>query len=177
MSIIQIRDGRTGEHLKKIRFEDVEKYHSGEFLMAIAVGYLSMQAGIEALAEGEILDRKDISVLSGHGGPGFRDAIEYVTRAQTRGALTIDVDYPVAQYDPHRAQSYAFVLTLKNGASVEVSLKEEFLPLEFYDLLKKGREGTRTEADELRLDQLKKELCDRALSMPREDLLQVKRLA
>jgi hypothetical protein len=174
---IQIRDGRKGEHLKKIRFEDVEKYHCGQYLMAIAVGFRSMQAGIQELCGSEPPQRNDISILSGHGGPGFRDAIEYVTRAATRGALTVDVNYPVAQHDPYRAQSYAFVISHTNGSAVEVSLKEGFLPLEFYELLDKGRAGTRTEEDEERLDQLKRELCDRALAMSQEELLRVARIS
>ncbi|MEK3909955.1 FmdE family protein [Paenibacillus sp. FSL H7-0331] len=174
---IHIRDGRTGEHHKKIRFEDIEKYHCGQYLMAIAVAFRMLQAGIQELCGDQAPLRKDITIMSGHGGPGFRDAIEYVTRATTHGTLTVDVNYPVAQYDPHRAQSYTFVITISGGDSVEISLNDGFLPLEFYDLLEKGRAGTRTENDELRLDQLKKELCERALAMSTEELLTIKRLS
>ncbi|NHN30442.1 hypothetical protein [Paenibacillus agricola] len=173
---IAVRDGRTAEHLKIIRFDDIEKYHCGQFLMAIAVAFRMLQAGIEELCGNEPPQRKDIKVLSGHGGPGFRDAIEYVTRATTHNSLTVDVNYPVAQYDPHRAQSYTFVISIAGRSPVEVSLKDGFLPLEFYDLLEKGRAGTRTESDELRLDFLKASLCKRALAMTQDELLQVKRL-
>lgn len=162
---------------KKISFEDIEKYHCGQYLMAIAVAFRMLQAGIQELCGDQAPLRKDITIMSGHGGPGFRDAIEYVTRATSHGALSVDVNYPVAQYDPHRAQSYTFVITISGGDSVEVSLNDGFLPLEFYDLLKKGRAGTRTENDELRLYQLKKELCERALAMSTEELLTIKRLS
>ena len=55
--------------------------------MAIGVGFRIFQAVFEALYGEEIPNRKDISILSGHGGPGFRDAFEFVTRAQTRGTI------------------------------------------------------------------------------------------
>jgi hypothetical protein len=177
MSKIYIRDGRKGEDLKEISFQDVEKYHCGLALMAIAVGFRFLQAGLQELFANNPPERKEISVLSGHGGPGFRDAIEYVTRAVTRGTYKVDTEYPKAQYDPHRAQSYTYVISSTNGSAVEVSLKEGFLPLKFYDYLAMGRAGTMTEQDEVELDKLKKVLCDRALELSQDELLSVKRLS
>ena len=177
MSTIYIRDGRKGEHLKKISFQDLEKYHCSEYQMAIAVGFRLLEVGLKELCGNNPPERKELSILSGHGGPGFRDAIEYITRAVTREAYTVDVNYPKAQYDPHRAQSYTFVISSTNGSSVEVSLNDGFLPLEFYDYLAKGREGTRTEQDEVELDKLKQELCDKALALPQDQLLSVRRIS
>lgn len=104
--------------------------------MAIGVGFRAVQAALQELY-GEESPSGARSPYARHAGPGFRDAFEYTTRAVTRGAYIVDVDYPVAQYDPHRAQSYAFVISDSQGASVEVALKENFLPAVFYDYLKK----------------------------------------
>lgn len=174
MSVIYIRDRKE---VLELRYEDVKKYHGGLALMAVAVGFRSLQAAFSELFGDEAPNRKDISILSGHAGPGFRDVFEYVTRAVTRGAYTVDVNYPVSQFDPYRPQSYAFVISTADGQSVEVALREGFLPAAFYDYLKKGRENAMTEQDEEALDQLKLELSERAIALPQDELLVVKRLS
>jgi formylmethanofuran dehydrogenase subunit E len=161
----------------EIGFEDIRKYHGGLALMAVAVGFRSLQAAFAELFGDEIPQRKSISILSGHAGPGFRDAFEYVTRAVTRGAYQVNVEYPQAQYDPHRAQSYAFVISSADGAAVEVALKKDFLPMKFYDFLAKGREGSMTEEEEEEFRELKWSLSQRALALPQEELLSVKRIS
>jgi formylmethanofuran dehydrogenase subunit E len=174
MSIIYIRDNKELLH---IGFQDIKKYHGNLALMAVAVGFRSLQAGFQELFGSGAPDRKEISIVSGHGGPGFRDAFEFVTRAVTRGVYKVDVDYPAAQYDPHRPQSYAFVISTEDGKAVEVSLKDGFLPMEFYDYLKKGREKTMTEQDTEQFTKLKQELSERALLLSQDELLSVRRIS
>ncbi|SFM21842.1 hypothetical protein SAMN03159341_1219 [Paenibacillus sp. 1_12] len=174
MSVIKIKD--RGEVLT-LQFSELRNYHGNLALMAIGVGFRVVQAALAELYKEEIPERSSLSVHSGHAGPGFRDAFEYTTRAVTRGAYTVDVDYPVAQYDPYRPQSYAYVISNSQGASVEVALKPNFLPAVFYDYLKKGREGTMTEEDSAANTQLKADLCEKALALPQSELLEVKRLS
>ena len=162
--------------LLEISFEDVKKYHGYAAYMALGVAFRVVETAFEELYGEEIPNRKDISILSGHGGPGFRDVFEFVTRAKTRGVYTVDVNYPVAQYDPHRAQSYAYVFSKENGESVEVSLKDNFLPPVFYDYLKMGREESFTEESYAACQKLIRELGDRAYNMSRDELLNVKRI-
>ena len=164
------------DDLIEISFDDIKKYHGYAAYMALGVGFRVVEAAFEALYGDEIPNRKDISILSGHGGPGFRDVFEFVTRAKTRGLYTVDVNYPKAQYDPHRATGYAYVFTEENGESVEVLLKENFLPPIFYDYLKKGREDNFTIEEYKHNEQLKQELGNHAYEMPIEELLIVNRL-
>lgn len=163
-------------YLLDINFEDIRKLHGIRAYMAIGVGYRVVEAALKELGNGEILSREDLQVLSGHGGPGFRDAIEFVTRAKTRGQYTVDPTYPVAQYDPHRPTGYVYIFTNKKQESVQVSLNEDFLPPIFYDYLLKGREDAFTPEEYEHNEQLKKELCFKALEMKQEDLLTVKRI-
>jgi hypothetical protein len=175
MSTIYIRDGKE---LLEIDFTEVRKYHGNLALMAVAVGFRALQAAFQELyGDDDAPQRKEISILSGHGGPGFRDAFEFVTRAVTRGAYTVDVNYPQSQYDPHRAQGYVYVISSTDGRSVEVSLKDGFLPLAFYDYLKKGREGMMTEEDVEVFTELKASLSKHALTLPQDELLAVKRIS
>ncbi|MED4603756.1 hypothetical protein P9314_24300 [Paenibacillus validus] len=173
MSAIQVRDGKD---VWEVRFEDIRKYHGELALMAVAVGFRSQQAAFRVLYGDSAVERKAISVVSGHAGPGFRDAFEYVTRAVSRGAYQVDTDYPRGQYDPYRPQSYAFVIKGEGAGAVEVVLKEHFLPREFYDFLKKGREGTTTEQDAEVFGRLKLELAERALALPEQELLDVRKI-
>lgn len=163
-------------YLVDIEFEDIRKYHGIRAYMAIGVGYRVVEAALKELGKGEILSREDLQVLSGHGGPGFRDAIEFVTRAKTRGVYTVDPTYPEAQYDPHRATGYVYIFTNKNTETVQVTLNKDFLPPIFYDYLLKGREDSFTPEEYDDNERLKKELCFKALEMPQDELLTVKRI-
>lgn len=174
MSVVSVRDNKE---VLEIRFEDIRKYHGNLALMAVAVGFRSLQAAFTELFDDEPPERKSLSILSGHGGPGFRDAFEYVTRAVTRKAYQVNVEYPKAQYDPHRKQSYAFVISSQVGSAVEVSLKENFLPAEFYDYLKKGREEAMSEQDVEQFSQLKLSLSQKALALSQEELIDVRRIS
>ncbi|WP_232699667.1 hypothetical protein [Brevibacillus daliensis] len=173
MTTIFIRDR---QEVLEIHFSDVRKYHGNIALMALAVGFRTLQAAFSELYGDTVPNRKDISILSGNAGPGFRDVFEFVTRASTRQVYQVDTTYPQGQYDPYRPQSYAFVITASNGDAVEVMLKENFLPKIFYDYLKKGREGTFTETEFKANEQLKIDLCERALSLPLDELLYIRRL-
>lgn len=163
-------------YLLDIEFEDIRKLHGIRAYMAIGVGYRVVEAALKELGNGNILSREDLQVISGHGGPGFRDAIEFVTRAKTRGQYTVDPTYPVAQYDPHRPTGYVYIFTNKKQETVQVSLNEDFLPPIFYDYLLKGREESFTREEYDHNEALKKERCFKALEMKQEDLLTVKRI-
>ena len=119
-------------------------------------------------------ERRDISILAGHGGPGFRDAFEFITRAATREKYEVDTAYPTAQYDPYRPTSYAFVFKRTSGEEVEVSLKKEFLPTVFYEFLKKEREEVFTPEEYEAFEKMKEQLCLRALELPLDELVEVR---
>lgn len=173
MSVIHIKDRQD---MLEIGFEDICKYHGGVALMAVAVGFRCLQAAFQELFGDEIPERKNISICSGHGGPGFRDSFEYVTRAVTRGVYQVDTAYPAGQYDPFRPQSYAFVISTESGASVEIVLNDHFLPMAFYEYLKKGREETMTETDIKIFSELKRSLAAQALATPLEELFTIRRI-
>ena len=160
--------------LLEIHFEHIVNYHGKMAYMAVGAGYRVVQAAFEALYGEEIPDREDLTVFSAHGGPGFRDVFEFVTRCKTRGVYTVDPEYPVAQYDPHRPTGYAYIFTRKDGKAVEVSLKEDYLPAEFYDFLKIGRERDLTADERAYFTTLKNDMCEKALNTPLEQFVDVR---
>lgn len=163
-------------YLVEVEFEDIRKLHGIRAYMAIGVGYRIVQAAMRELGGDSIVSREDIQVISGHGGPGFRDAIEFVTRAKTRGEYTVDPTYPEAQYDPHRPTGYVYIFTNKHEETVQVTLNEDFLPPIFYDYLLKGRDESFTPEEYDHNEELKKELCFKALEMEEADLITIKRI-
>lgn len=171
MKSIQIYDR---EDLLEIEFQDIRKFHGTRAYMTIGIAYRMAEAAFEALYGEDVPERSDISILAGHGGPGFRDAFEFITRAATRGEYEVDTAYPMAQYDPYRPTSYAFVFKRKSGEEVEVSLKKEFLPTVFFEFLKKGREEVFTPEEYEEFEKMKEQLCMRALELPLDELIEVR---
>ncbi|WP_018751647.1 FmdE family protein [Paenibacillus sanguinis] len=167
---------KEGQEILILTYEDLCKYHGGGALMALAVGFRMQQTAFAELYPGEVPQRRSFSIRSGHAGPGFRDAFEYVTRAYTRGAYMIDTSEPEGQYDPYREQSYAFTVTGDNGRAVQLILRPDFLPKAFFDYMKQGRDGRMTVKDDEAFADLRLELSERALALPASELLIVRRL-
>lgn len=177
MSIVAVKE--RGETLE-LGFDEARNYHGNVALAMIGVGFRAAQAALSELTDmngGVIPERANLKVLSGHAGPGIRDAWEYVTRAVTRGAYTVDPNYPAGQYDPNRPHSYAWVVTdTASGAAVEVEMVREFLPAIFFDYLKKGRDKRMTPEDAAAFEQLKRDLCAKSQELPQDDVVSVRRL-
>lgn len=171
MAALQIYDH---DDLLEIGFQDIRKFHGTRAYMAIGVAFRMAEAAFEALYGETVPVREDISILAGHGGPGFRDTFEFITRADSRGEYIVDTSYPAAQYDPFRPTSYAFVFKRQTGEEVEVSLKKDFLPAKFYEYLKKGRENEFTPEEYEEFELMKKDLCMKALELPLDELVDVK---
>lgn len=171
MTDIQIYDEQELVH---IAFDDIRKYHGTKEMAAVGVAYRMAQAAFEALYGDNVPERQEISILAGQGCTGFRDAFEFITRAETRGQYLVDLEYPTARYDPYTKSSYAFIFTRSSGEEVEVSLKKDFLPAAFYDLAQKSRDCLLTEEEVEAFDTLKKDLCWRALELPLDDIVEVR---
>lgn len=73
----------------EITFDDLKKFHGTRSICGLTVGYTVMRAAWASLADGEPLDRNDITVETGFPGPGARDAVEMVTRAVSREAFML----------------------------------------------------------------------------------------
>lgn len=171
MTAIQIYDEQELVH---IAFDDIRKYHGTKELAAVGVAYRMAEAAFEALYGVDVPERQEIAIQAGQNCAGFRDAFEFITRAETRGKYLIDPEYPAAQYDPYRKSSYAFIFSRSSGEEVEVSLKKEFLPYAFYDLAKKNRECLLTQEEAQTFETLNKDLCFRALELPLDEVVEVR---
>jgi hypothetical protein len=71
-----------------IGFDSVVAYHGQAALAMLAITFQGLRATLPKLSPSRAPERSAITVVSGHPGPGVRDAFEFVTRAVTRKAYT-----------------------------------------------------------------------------------------
>lgn len=120
-----------------IHFDAVQAYHGHEALAMLALTFQGLRGALARLqGQGAAVPRHELRVISGHPGPGVRDAFEFVTRAVTRGCYTVDLSLPEARYSRGADKSYSFHLQ-RDTRRVQAVLRAGVLPPEFFDLLGK----------------------------------------
>jgi hypothetical protein len=117
----------------EIAFEAVAAYHGQGALAMLAVTFRAIEVGLKALSPDRPAKRSDITVVSGHPGPGVRDSFEFVTRAVTRGVYTVNRSLPDARLMPTADLSYSFHLML-GGKTAEIAVRTDALPARFFAL-------------------------------------------
>lgn len=118
-----------------ISFDAVHAYHGQGALAMLALMFQGLRGALARLEEsGAPVPRTELRVVSGHPGPGVRDAFEFVTRAVTRSCYVVDLTLPEARYSKGADKSYSFHLH-RGERSVKAVLREGVLPPAFFDLL------------------------------------------
>lgn len=144
----------------EISFPMVAAYHGQSALAMAAMVFQAMRAAFALLSPDRPPARRDISIVSGHPGPGVRDAFEAVTRAVTRGAYTVDRSLPEARLVPGHDISYSFRMTV-GERTAEVALLPEALPRRFFELV---FSKSRTTEQERELSALKRSIAEEVLA-------------
>lgn len=156
----------------RIGFEALATYHGQGALAMLAVAFQAQVAALARLSPDGPVRRERLSVLSGHPGPGVRDAFEFVTRALTRGVYVVDRSLPEARLAPGFDISYSFWVTL-DDRTVELALEPGVLPERFFALTFK-RERSEAENAEARL--LRRAIAEEVLAKPAESLFSIRAL-
>lgn len=118
-----------------IPFSAVAAYHGHGALAMLAIMYQGLRGALPLLAlDGKPVARNELSVVSGHPGPGVRDAFEFVTRACTRGEYVVDQSLPFSRYSRGADKAYGFILC-RGTAQIQAALREGILPTRFFELL------------------------------------------
>lgn len=134
----------------------------------VANAFKVMQRAFAALSPNQPPQRRSIVIRTAFQGPGARDGFEAVTRAVTDGRYTVDM--ALARPDRGRLlQSFVFQISIA-GRTTTLLLRKGFVTAEFVDLASKS---DRNQTEEAHLDQLKKELAQRVLAAPAEDVYDV----
>ena len=79
-----VRICEQGEVLE-LGYDGAMCQHPGSLWWGTAVGFRAMQAAAQALSRDRLWSRDDLYIVTGHPGPGVRDAVDYVTDVVGRG--------------------------------------------------------------------------------------------
>jgi hypothetical protein len=169
--LIQIRDQQD---ILSFSFDDLVKYHGRFNIGGAAMAFRVLAEGFARLSPAAVPERSQISFKSGLGerGTGVIDAIEMVTRAKTRGRLTLEqswlADKPGSPTPDGRGKYY-FELTVADK-QLGFELRSGLIPAEFIELTRKLHAKTITEQEQQRLRQIKESLAPTILAAPFSDL-------
>lgn len=147
-------------------FAEMLKYHGFGFPGGVAHAFKVMQRGFPLLDDGAAPERSDLSMETAFPGPGGRDGFELVTRMVTGGRYT--VDKTLAGDDVLESPKGKYLFRFKyRGRTVDITIRPGFVVDEFIQL---ARKENRTPAEEERLVWLKKDMAERLLSHPAEEV-------
>jgi hypothetical protein len=118
----------------EIGFDALAAYHGQSALAMLAITFQCLRATTAILSPQSPAPRSAFFIVSGHPGPGVRDAFEFVTRAVTRGAYVIDLTLPDARHNPFAEISYSFTISL-GKRTAHAALKKNVLPDRFFELI------------------------------------------
>jgi hypothetical protein len=158
-------DDRSVEVTEKGRvlsfsFADLMLYHGPGSPGGVAHAFKVMEQAFPLLADGGLLERREITVTTAFGGPGARDGFEIVTRAVSGERYVIDMD--LARPDRGTAlERFVFRVGYRDR-SVILAIRDGFVTDEFIGLARKDRSPD----EEALLDRLKLEMADRVMSSP-----------
>jgi hypothetical protein len=143
-------------------YEEIMKYHGWGSPGGVAHAFKVMERAWPLLSPGPSPpERREITVTTAFGGPGARDAFEFVTRAVTGERYVVDP----ALGRPERGRTLErFVFRLGyRERTVTLLLCEGYVTEEFIEL---AREPHRNDEQERRLDVLKREMAGRVMAAP-----------
>jgi hypothetical protein len=148
-------------------FDELLKYHGVGYPGGVAHAFKVMQRAFPLLDNGNLLERREIFILTAFPGPGGLDAFEMVTRCRSDGRLLADKKLPEAANvleSPHGKYYFRFYY---RGAVVVVTIKPGFVRPEFIEM---ARKKGRTEGEEKILAEMKLEMAGRLLKARAEDV-------
>jgi hypothetical protein len=143
-------------------FEEILKYHGFGSPGGVAHAFKVMERAWPLLSpNGAPPERREVTVATAFGGPGARDAFEFVIRAVTEGRYAVDA----ALARPERGRTLErFVFRLGyRGRTVTLLLRDGYVTAEFIEL---ARRGDRSADEEARLGVLKQQMADRVMAAP-----------
>jgi hypothetical protein len=151
-----------------LSFEDMLRHHAGNSPGGVAHAFKVLERALALLDGGGGVERREIAVRTAFGGPGARDAFELATGGVSDGRYVVDPELA----RPERGAAIArFVFELRCGErAVTLAARPGTVTDEFAAL---ARQERRSADEERRLDVLKREMAERVMGAPAEDVYEV----
>ena len=149
-------------------FADMNRYHGGGSPAGVATAFKVLQRAFSVLSPEAPPLRRSVVIRTAFRGPGARDGFEAVTRAVSDDRFA--VDRTLLRSDLGRLrEDFVFAVSV-GGEPVVLALRAGFVTDEFLDL---ARTADRTAEQEAHLDSLKRQLADRLLVTPADQIYDV----
>lgn len=152
-------------HKFTVHFDELLKYHGAGYPGGVAHGLKVMQRAWPLLDNGRLPERREIRCVTAFGGPGGRDAIEFVTRGLTEGRYIVDNSVGLEEEESPGGRYY-FRFEYR-GTAVEITIRPGHVRPEFIQL---ARKKDRSPEEEVILAEMKLEMGERLLVQPAEDI-------
>jgi hypothetical protein len=134
-------------------YQEATAQHQRSLWWGTAVGYRAMQMAAIALSPKTLWRRDHLVVVSAHPGPGVLDSLNYVTHCADKGTLTVMEN---DNCESRCNSQMKFEWWVSDGEkTAHVMLDEDFVPIEFYQLIDR-RVYSETKADDDKLFELYK---------------------
>lgn len=161
-TIMVLEDGKR----LTFTFDAINTYHGRGFPGGVTHALKAMQAAFPLLADGEELERREISILTAFSGPGGRDCMEMVTRAVSDSRLIVDKSIGGKDVISEYPGPYVWRYTYR-GKTVEAKIKPGYVLEEFVTL---GAMTNRTPEQHDRHEALKLEMTNRLMPLPATEI-------
>lgn len=148
-------------------YQGLLAFHAGDSWWGCSVGFRALQFAGQTLSEDALWDRESLSVVSGHPGPGVKDAIEFVTRCISRRRFRLS--NPVKRRRCSRDMRFEWWVS-EGQSTVDVRLRTDFVPEEFFVVLDRLRTPAEKSGDRKRFEDFKQSLSDQLWREPLESL-------
>ena len=138
--------------------------HTSSLWWGTAVGYRAMQMASTALSDEYLWSRDDLTVVSGHPGPGVLDSLNYVTACKDNDRCTV-MQNPNCVNRCNSEMKFEWWVSDKEKTA-HVILREDFVPTEFYQLVDHLMNDDSTDEDQRRFELFKVNLSTRLWVAP-----------
>ncbi len=147
-----IKIAENGE-VYTLQYDDLIDYHQGDSIWGLSVAFRALQLAANLFSEKSLWDRKNLFIVSSHPGPGVRDAIEYVTHCISRNQfrLTEDINH---EKSCSGNMKYEWKINYETHSHL-ISLRDDFVSIEFYELVDRLNTEKEKPEDKKNFDEFK----------------------
>jgi len=152
-------------------YGDLKKFHKGDSWLGCTVGFRVMQIAAREfskpkLSEQALWSRDNLSIVSGHPGPGVKDAIELVTATISSNHFQLheSVNTDGCSSGCNSSMRFEWWITADNK-TIHIKLHDDIVPESFLQLLdrlntEEDRSDNENEQDRKQFDQMKNDLSN-----------------
>jgi replicative DNA helicase len=161
----------TNDEIINIDYAELESFHKGDSWFGCSVGFRAMQAAADICTRTSTWSRDNLYIVSGHPGPGVKDAIELITHCVTEKRFRLLHDTQTKGCN----SEMKFEWWVSNGhITVHVKLHDNFVPATFYKLVDRLNSDNEKDGDRDDFDQHKNDLSYQIWHRSLENLFDVK---